>query len=336
MNKQHLSYVDIAKGLLILLCIECHLLQVTKHPVFFNVDNPALNSILEYNIIYTPFFMGAFFFVSGFCSRFQETFAVLMKKTAKNLLLPAITLGIVSYEILLVANHCTDVVEYLKIISPKKILNYGGDYWFISALVVSRIICWLMFRYVRNYKAIFCLALLFLVVGVGFSNSYSGRPYWYFYHGFAAVFFLVMGFFTRLYSDVLTPFFKYSIPVYFLTLAGCLYFKTEVPVYAMYFNVPYQHILILITLSLGGSVMILYLSQLIGTNRFLEFWGRNSIVGYCLQIALFVPIQKVCLPLIDINPYLFFVVVFVAFLVVCYLMVRLLNLPYVRASLGKF
>lgn len=69
MAKERLHYIDVLKGILILLVVVGH---TTWQAETNGVDNVLFLSMKEINFMIVPFFMAAFFAVTGYCANFDK------------------------------------------------------------------------------------------------------------------------------------------------------------------------------------------------------------------------------------------------------------------------
>lgn len=89
MKIERYSFIDVAKGLLISLVIFFHTSPLAEAN---GVENEIFINLKRLNFLFSPFFMGAFFFITGFCSNFEKKFAHYLLKDIKTLILPSLTL----------------------------------------------------------------------------------------------------------------------------------------------------------------------------------------------------------------------------------------------------
>lgn len=68
-TKERLHWVDVAKGLLIILLLVHHFSSATRRT---GISSDQFWFVTCWQIIYTCFFMQAFFFLSGYCSNFSH------------------------------------------------------------------------------------------------------------------------------------------------------------------------------------------------------------------------------------------------------------------------
>lgn len=80
-----LHYVDVAKGILILLLLVSHFgISVNR----IGMDGACFACIYYLCPFFWPFFMEGFFFISGYCSHFDVDALTFLKKQVKGLVVP--------------------------------------------------------------------------------------------------------------------------------------------------------------------------------------------------------------------------------------------------------
>lgn len=111
--KDRFHYIDIAKGILILLVVIHHQPQLAAE---FGISNPFLAALACSSDYFNAFFMPAFFVITGYCTNFQKLpFGKFLGRQAMTIMLPAFCLGAVSVWISLFGKGCTNPIEYCKI-----------------------------------------------------------------------------------------------------------------------------------------------------------------------------------------------------------------------------
>lgn len=120
MNHKRFSYIDVAKGILILMVVWDHLPDVYIY--LLKQTNIHIEWLDRTQWLFKIFFMPAFFCITGFCSNFNKDFKSFFVSNAKSLLIPNILLG-------MIVSHSIGV---------GRVIMYGGSFWFLSALFWQR------------------------------------------------------------------------------------------------------------------------------------------------------------------------------------------------------
>ena len=161
-----LSYIDVAKGILILLVVYDHLPDV--YLTILEQSNAQMDWLNEQQWIYKLFFMPAFFCITGFCTNFKKSLKPFFISNFKSLIVPNIVFGL------------------LFGLGWKHIFLRGGSFWFLSALFVSKMIYWALFNYLPKFRII-RIVILIILVCIGFLMNHVSSRYdlWYFHYAFS-------------------------------------------------------------------------------------------------------------------------------------------------------
>lgn len=133
-----IRYIDIAKGLLIISVVFWHsICTVEDSPTLRHLHIFTANTLL-------PFFMQAFFVITGYCSNFYKSFHKHIWDDFRTLILPAILLSIVikGFEGELNWKSAFDSI----------ILLSGA--WFVIALFFCKAFNWVLFRIEKNFFSV--------------------------------------------------------------------------------------------------------------------------------------------------------------------------------------
>ena len=201
-STSRLHYIDVAKGLLILIVL-CH--HVPHVSAIYDVDNFFVDFMKSSSVLYISFFMPAFFIITGFCSNFKKSGCVkYFLINCKTILLPAFCLGFISMWLQLLSSGCTDLFEYCKL-GFRTLIVQGGPYWFLSSLFLSKMIVkiWLeLTSGISNNKRYDIYTLLFFIMLLLMSVAMNGRMtnIWFVIHALGLSVFLFIGSLIRKYN----------------------------------------------------------------------------------------------------------------------------------------
>lgn len=331
MEKKRVHYVDIAKGLLIILVVLHHIpqLEMNKSTAMQNVDNLS--------VLYISFFMPAFFVLTGMCSNFSKPFKIFIKKKFYSIMIPAFCLGFISMWINLIFSGVTDIREYCKL-GFRTFILYGGTYWFLSALFIANNIYWLIKNKITNMVYKYLLLVFCLIVGVVFQYCHI-HDYWHVSQALVLVIFLNIGELFR----------KYGLNLKKGTIAFLSYIGLLTLLLALNMNVPYitAHVNlsifelpVFLLLSILGSVSIIVFSKVIEKKSVLEGLGKQSLVIYGLHISILSVIMKIygtyCSFLDIIPEYLAIGFILLLALTICYGIALCINKSPLKVLIGKF
>ena len=135
MAKERLHYIDIFKGI-------CLILVVIHHaPLAYMGHIAQQGSVLWYiNNFTIAFFMPAFFVTTGYCTNFNQRFKVYLWKNIKTIMLPCYCLYYLNRYINNLNTWFFEDASWLTLshwLAPgiRTFVEEGGFYWFLSALL---------------------------------------------------------------------------------------------------------------------------------------------------------------------------------------------------------
>ena len=320
-----LHFVDVDKGILILIVVAHHVFQVMRNNGIIPTESVYIERF------YATFFMPAFFFVTGYCSNFNKPFKQFLMSNIKSLIVPSLVFFFLnrSAEMLYFQTFsCRNVLFAIKLF-----LLTGGT-WFLTALFWAKIIYWWLRKY--NKWAVWGGQVFLLV----FTSLVCARLFepWYVYHSFGLLIFiwlveLMKGRVPNLFLFLLLLIF------YIAYVAIIVYDGQHYPRISMQISLRINSILPFITGAISGTLVLFYISYLIKQNSILEYIGRNSIVIYLTHfvvIEILVDIsQKIEAPVIIGNCFLF-ILVFCVTLIITTALVPILNSKYSRWMIGRY
>lgn len=281
-TKNRLDYIDLAKAILILMVMVGHIQNVCEQ---LSIKDRLCQDIDYLENFWGPFFMPAFFFITGYCSSFGKRRETFIISNLKSLIIPAILLGIIANWITLIGNLDFDFKQYMNI-GLKRILLYGGAFWFLPSLFLAKIIYYYLYNNFYQNKVLICILLFF----IGFVLYYYqiGDNYWYYKHSLMLTYFIALG--NYLKEIKISPSFLIIASfwgVYFLILCILIIIGWESPHIAHKVNLSWQLIIPNIVLSSLGSVLLFFSSKYIHKSTILIWIGKHSLVFYCLHISFF-------------------------------------------------
>ena len=328
MEKKRVHYIDIAKGLLIMLVVLHHIPQLvtSKSVAMQNVDNLS--------ILYVPFFMPAFFVLTGMCSNFSKPLVKFLRDKFCSILIPAFCLGFISMWINLICSGVTDIKEYCKL-GFRTFIVYGGGYWFLTALFISSIIYWFVKNKISSIAIRFLILILCLIVGIGV-QCFGIPNYWHVAHALVLVVFLNVGELFRKY-DLNLKIGSVAFLLYIGLLIFVLMFNINIPYITAHMNIKFFEIPLFMLLSILGSIFIVAFSKLVGKNAIIEGLGKHSLVIYGLHISVLSAIMKVLAMYgADVGKIQTIGLIFIMALIICYFIALCINNTPLKVLIGKF
>ena len=346
MEKERLHYVDIAKGLLILMVIYGH---VDGTATELGFSNAAIDDIHKVVNIFVSFYMPCFFIITGFCSNFGKSFHSFFLSSIKTILLPAFVFSFIlsgAWNI----KHIENLHEFIY-----KIIFYGGSYWFLSALFLARIVYYVLHRWAHPlFIALFCF--LSFIAGYFLSSLPQRYELWWFVHALCMLPYLGVGQILKQYwgkIDINKYYLFFIIAFIFIFFVTVVLARTEILQKDCFFDVPgvtqgyinlnKTMLVPLVLLSVLGSLSLLGFSYKVAKNKCFEFLGRNSLVIYCVQgITLsktMTYISRMWGTGFGVDYWTTLLLLLLSFFVavlICALIAWVMNMKYLRIAIGKF
>jgi len=328
-REKRIHYIDVAKGILILMVVYGHVYGVMHAN---GIDNTFADYLHQSCNLFISFYMPCFFVITGWCSNFKQPFFQFVCQSFKAIVFPGITLSL----LLLIRD-----INYESFYSfAKNVLFYGGYYWFLSSLFLARIIVWIVTNWVDNIRSKIIVNILLFVIGFIFGMFYHGFEPWWFIHALLLTPYISIGMLLKKHeinyvkaSLLFTISFIITIVLSHINILNIGYFYHVPAITQMLINLNPSMFISLILLSVTGSLMILGLSKWISANRILEYLGRNSLIIYCVHaFVLTILIRHFAVD----GECIKIVFIYLLTVLICSMISFVLNLKYIRFIIGKF
>lgn len=286
-GKQRIAYIDLAKGICILLVVFHHLC---------GEDLPT-DSHLKGCLV--SFRMPLYFILSGMFFKEYEGFVGFLKRKVNKLLIPFIAFYIISF-LLSLSFFCDD--------SALKTIGYffGGVFiektrfnvaiWFLWCLLLINITFYLIFHLCRNINKnkgliIYLICWLLGIIGFTLGTYHINIPFWI-DSSLTAMPFFATGYLIRKYTEILKPnmFDKYffaSIPLCFIFV----YYFGRVTVFKTNY-MSNSNILFTYTSGIIGTLGVLFTAKLLQWLPVISYYGRYSIMILCTHMLMYKVIVK--------------------------------------------
>ena len=272
-KKERLSYIDVAKGILISLVVVWHTTWLAETN---GIDNIVFNFVEKIGFIYSPFFMAAFFFITGYCTNFEKKYSQFLLTDLRTLLWPSITLVFIGGGLM----YLYDGTPLGNAIRPYHLIRFISCHWFLPAMFWAKQIHYFLKRFKYNYLIYIPLSFL----GVYLSDKVL--DYWWMEHSFMFVIFIYLGHIMRggKFQLVQNP--KVFIPLYVIYIVITRLLTPQMPAITSGVGLEIWQLPQFIISATLGSLVIIHLSKKIAHAPFLEYLGKNSLVVYCLHFTL--------------------------------------------------
>ena len=335
--KVRIPFFDTTKGILIVFLVFHHIVNMAKDKM--PVEN--LEFITQWDILYVPYFMQAFFFITGYCSSFNKSAKDFVWSNVKALLIPLLFFSIVNQLVSWFVDG--DNFFYVTVLGTR-FFFVVELYWFLSALFIAKL---LLFAAVRcSSKSIiqFIVVLIPFICAIALNTKHFHFYNWFHWHnGLVNLMFLWIGY-TLKHTEILKEHLKkYGLIAFLLYIIGLIVFNIlgkSVPYYTHFPHFNLKQTPFFVYFSITGTFMILYLGEIIQKSRLLLFFGKNSIVVYgihfsILNIIIFV-MYSLYIPVSHIQGLVFYCMVGGATLLISYCCCLLFQKKTFAYLIGKF
>ena len=335
--KKRISYYDVAKGVLICLVIISHIyletLSVAKIP------NSTFAWLRSWQWIHVSFFMPAFFIITGLCSNFNKDFNLFLINNVRTILIPAIFFDLFFFSIpsfLMGQGLLNDVMMGF----VKRALAFGGVFWFLPCLFISKTIYWILHNYTRDSIR---WGLLIALVIFGFLLHHFKlfpQKWWYFHQVCDLTLFLGIGQFLKNTNIDRNIIYRVGTVLFLIIIIIFLISKLPMPSILYTYKIhEWWQLPVHILVSIGGTSALLWICKTINTNSFLEYFGRGTIIVYGVHQLFLKILLKLIEPLVAnqgfIISIIMFLVIFSTTVGFCALSIMAFNSKYLKTIIGK-
>lgn len=306
--KKRLHWIDICKGVLIILMVLGHISNIAgKH----GIDDQDLKKCIFFASIYGVFFMQAFFILTGYTSNFEKAIHEYLISIGKTLVLPWFSFSLVMY--------IFRGFDSWYVINNQHFFFLFEDFWFIHALVMSKIVYFFIRKYINKDLLRFTLLLGLTIIGFASFGAEANGNYESYYHvnnylhikDFCCMcIFLWIGDYLRR-SQKMDMLLDRRINIYIII---SLYMLGHVIRIYTHFNGGEIPVLSPVVLSHGTNIISVYqipaflyftifgslscfsLCKILKNSNFFEYFGKHSMVVYCVHflfLELFVDIISI-------------------------------------------
>lgn len=283
--KERIHYIDIAKGIAMILVILGHTKKLVSPTIVW--------------WLYT-FHMPLFFMLSGmvFNPDKYKTFKEMFKAKFKSLIIPYISFCLIlwfwEYIVKRPTNFLNDKTfdKFLGIFLGERGGTYYLSMWFIPALFLSEILLYILNKVLKNKKIFFTISSMIpAVLGCIIIKNINRGVYWSADLVPTAISFMTVGYFLKTYREKI-QFGKCKNAIIMIMMIA-------INIFVGYINYKNSGKADLYELNIGNSVYfyvsalsgafaVILFCKLLNKCRILEYIGRNSLIYYAFHKTLFV------------------------------------------------
>ena len=189
MRKERISYIDIAKGILILFLLMGHALLFIRNE---GVNDGFINGFQRLRLyLWTPYYMPAFFVITGFCSNFDNPFPTFLWQNFKTLKIPAMIFGTFLALVTMMSHHA---FSFQRILHHVSICVFESGLWFLDALFIAKVLYWCIMKISNNRLLLFFSCLIFFFIGgMMYKNNIPPKDFGNVCHALMLTVFLFVG-----------------------------------------------------------------------------------------------------------------------------------------------
>ena len=286
--KERVKYIDVAKGLLIICVVLGHIASIGKE--FGSINNNYFDYIgYLLSIFYVPFYMQAFFFITGYTSNFNKPFNQFLLHNTKRLLIPFISFSVIyaAFNKLLFSRDF-----WFTTMDGEKLFFLVESYWFLSTMFLAKLLFWGLYRLRSNLMIIFlCLVLFWIAATIcSFYQESTGSSHWHnwfhYRNALMMVIFIGLGFLLKSIPNDLVH--RYGAIAYLLVFILSLVLGFYIPCNGHSALSIINHIPLHLLCATTGSLMVLYVSKKLFSKGsfFLETFGRHSLTVYVVHYLI--------------------------------------------------
>ena len=334
MGKKRLEYIDITKGLLVLFVILGHLLAALYKELQSDSFLSAALSVKDF--LWVPYYMPAFFIITGYCSNFDKPFKQFLIANIKSIKLPAVIFGIIYMGGHMINHHEFHVSTFTEMVlcSP---IHCG--YWFLDTMFIIKMLHWGGQKCTNNHYVQFTAGIAFAFLGAYFINtSFLSVDYFSICHS-------LLLYWTIPFGQIIKKEVEIESKVAILSMLGYIVTYMVVTVLAYVPSVTSKVTISLslvpvnMILSICGTITVLALCKYISRHNILEYCGVNSLIFYCVHLIALSPVLKIGKILSTrISPHGFIptIIDFSLLIIICVIATHVINKTRLKVILGKF
>lgn len=226
-----------------------------------------------------PFYMAAFFVITGYCSQFKKPYIQQIITDFRTLIVPAWIMCIVVWSLTF------NEQNGLKTLLFRLFVKGSGGYWFVTAMFMARAIYYWIARISCQWLRI-VLLLLVCFAGTYLNGSYNDK-YWMIYHAMSFCVFLEVGRFVRERNCLKWKVAVGCALVYIVAviLMRCVGFQPPALCATQTFT--YIFMPLFFMMASIGSLACIYGCKRMKQCKAIEYIGKNSVIYYITHFSFF-------------------------------------------------
>ena len=333
-DSNRLVYIDDAKGYLMIMVLFHHILWILID--LQKINNEVLFALNSLQRLFLCFFMPCFFIISGYCSSFKGNTTAFIIKGFKQLIIPNCFFSILH----MIITDNVSIERYLSII-----INYGGYFWFLSAIFCSRVLLFILKKKIANSNTLIIILLLLSILTILAKNyKLITHNYWYLYHAFSFTIYLEIGQRIRyiINKSQISKSLLLSSLIFVFVIIFCIVFNNDIPYITAKYHCTIQLFPCHLILSLLGSISFIIIIKYFHILHFrvVNILGRESLIVFCTHLMFLTPFLSYFS--IEISMFnvlqscLFIIISLMMAIVFCLTCIYIFNKKYIRIFIGKF
>lgn len=289
MKKERIEFLDITKGICMLLVIWTHIVSQ------FNIDNKIINITSEFIV---SFYMPLFFIISGMFLKVNMDFKTFLLKKVNTILIPFIIFYVISFIVAYIVSELFKIklnnsFSWYNIFSIVKSETFSnGAIWFLSSLFFASIIYYLIAVLTKgNQIKMVCLIISFSLIGYYWSKIFKFRLPFFIDTSLTSLFFIYTGSEIIKYLSLLKEkkYLKYIV----LVVSFSLTFILRNYGGAMVSNGYSYNFLFYYLVGISGTLSVISFSSFFKKIPVINLIGVFSIIPLCTHYFLIKPLKLI-------------------------------------------
>jgi len=323
-------WIDIAKALLIICLVFFHMKTILIGSCGLKCQD--FERIYRMSDFWIPFFMQAFFVITGYCSNFNKPFVSFLTNNIKTLLVPMLTLNIVPC----ILSHNIHAFDGF---FQWGYWQWGLSFWFIPCLFLAKLMYYVLNRCVKQQWILAAICVAMAYAGTWLAHVDIIPEFWCWRSALAMLVCLWFGRYLK-GNERMDSILLWGSAIYLLLMIAYSVIGKRTTMLGMGFGFDVPFVPMYLLLALSGSCLVLQISKWIGKCTVLEYIGRGSLLVYCCHWMIGQHFGKylamLFLPDTLMKVVAFYVISVIITILLCCVFIKFYQLKYVRWSIGKW